>query len=270
MTTSNAYYHSKLGVRFYDLFTGDAGRTGPVKGDVDFYLACAQQFGGPILEAGVGTGRVLWPLAAAGFHITGIDLSSDMLTIARANGERESASTRDRVRLHQMDMTSFDLKESFMLAIVPFRAFQHLTLAEQPRRALECIKRCLAPGGHLVVDLFDPRLEYCIQDAPALMPIKRVEDPTTGHTVIRRVVNRVGDPMHQVITEHFLFEEVDSTGRVVDSEETEWSLRWATRHEMHYLFELIGLEVIAEYSDFLRSPPAYGTEQVWLVRKTKG
>jgi hypothetical protein len=40
----NAYYHSKLGVRFYDFFSGDAGRNGPVKGDVDFFIDCARQF----------------------------------------------------------------------------------------------------------------------------------------------------------------------------------------------------------------------------------
>jgi hypothetical protein len=44
-----AYYHSKLGVRFYDLFSGDAGRNGPVKGDVDFFVDCARQFGGLVL-----------------------------------------------------------------------------------------------------------------------------------------------------------------------------------------------------------------------------
>jgi len=57
-------------------------------------------------------------------------------------------------------------------------------------------------------------------------------------------------------------EELDGKGRAVESEETEWSLRWATRQEMRYLFELTGFEMIAEFSDFLRSPPAYGTEQL--------
>jgi len=41
----------------------------------------------------------------------------------------------------------------------------------------------------------------------------------------------------------------------------------ATRQEMRYLFELTGFEVIAEYSDFFRAPPAYGKDQLWIVRK---
>jgi len=34
-----------------------------------------------------------------------------------------------------------------------------------------------------------------------------------------------------------------------------------------HLFELTGFEVIAEYSDFFRAPPAYGKDQLWIVRK---
>ena len=44
------------------------------------------------------------------------------------------------------------------------------------------------------------------------------------------------------------------------------TLRWTHRQEMRYLFELTGFEVEAEYSDFHRSPPAYGREQIWLAR----
>jgi hypothetical protein len=36
---------------------------------------------------------------------------------------------------------------------------------------------------------------------------------------------------------------------------------------MHYLFELTGFEFVAEYSDFFRSPPVYGAEQLWIVKK---
>jgi len=64
----NAYYQSELGVRFYDLFTGDAHDNGPVKGDVSFYIECAREFGGLVLELATGTGRVLWPIARAGFE----------------------------------------------------------------------------------------------------------------------------------------------------------------------------------------------------------
>ncbi len=46
-------------------------------------------------------------------------------------------------------------------------------------------------------------------------------------------------------------------------------MSWIYRREMRYLFELTGFEVLAEYSDFAKSPPAYGKEQIWVARKPK-
>ena len=48
-TDSNAFYLSNLGVRSYDLFNEGADQNGPVRGDIDFYVSCAREFGGPIL-----------------------------------------------------------------------------------------------------------------------------------------------------------------------------------------------------------------------------
>jgi SAM-dependent methyltransferase len=263
----NAYYQSKLGVAFYDAFTREAHDNGPVKGDLAFYVECAREFGGPVLELATGTGRVLWPIAAAGFEIVGIDTSDVMLALARAKAAAETPEVRGRVRLHRLDMTSFHLDQSFRLAIVPFRAFQHLTTPVQQRLALRCVHRSLVPGGHFVIDLFDPRLEYCAPDVPSPNPERSVKDLNTGHTVVRRVLERINDPVRQLVTETYRIEELDEDGITLASEESSWTLRWATRQEMRYLFELTGFEVIAEYSDFFRSPPAYGKDQLWILRK---
>ena len=71
MSDPNAYYPGGLGVEMYDLFTG----FGLLEGDVEFYLDCAARYGGPVLELGAGTGRVLVPLAAAGHEIVGVERS---------------------------------------------------------------------------------------------------------------------------------------------------------------------------------------------------
>jgi hypothetical protein len=168
-----------------------------------------------------------------------------------------------------MDMASFELGEVFRLAIVPFRAFHHLTLPNQQRRALDCINRSLVSGGHLLIDLLDPQLDYCVPGAPPPIPERRITDPGSGRTVIRKVIERINDPVHQMFTKRFRIEELDEQGRSLNSEETSWSFKWSTRQEMRYLFELTGFKVVAEYSDFLRSPPTYGGEQLWLVRKVK-
>ena len=89
------------------------------------------------------------------------------------------------------------------------------------------------------------------------------------YTVIRKVIHRNNDPVRQLFNERFCITELDEHGKVLDSEKTSWSFKWATRQEMRYLFELAGFEVVVEYSDFFRSPPAYGAEQILVVRKVK-
>lgn len=51
------------------------------RADVDFFVEAAIESGGPVLEIGCGTGRVLIPTARAGVEITGLDLSPHMLEI---------------------------------------------------------------------------------------------------------------------------------------------------------------------------------------------
>jgi len=50
--------------------------------DVAFFVDAARESGGPVLEVGCGTGRVLIPTAHAGIDITGLDRSTHMLAVA--------------------------------------------------------------------------------------------------------------------------------------------------------------------------------------------
>ena len=51
--------------------------------DVPFYVDEAVRSGGPVLELGVGTGRIAVPIGAAGVRVVGVDLSAGMLEVAR-------------------------------------------------------------------------------------------------------------------------------------------------------------------------------------------
>src|SRR6266511_5941338 len=70
--------------------------------DVPFYTALAGGAGGPVLELGCGTGRVLVPCAAAAGAAVGVDVSPSML--ARAAAAVAAAGLGDRIELHRGDM----------------------------------------------------------------------------------------------------------------------------------------------------------------------
>ena len=105
-----------LGADFYDHYTPG------MSGDVRFYVEEAQKAGGPILELACGTGRATIPIAQAGLNIVGVDLSGDMLSIARDKISTLSQETQSRIQLVEGDMRSFYLDdeegEKFKMAMI--------------------------------------------------------------------------------------------------------------------------------------------------------
>jgi hypothetical protein len=120
----------------------------------------------------------------------------------------------------------------------------------------------------LIIDIFDPRLDLLTEDRfkPSRV-IPSFRNPRTGHTVSIDQLERRNDHVQQRLVERWRFSETTDDGRIVRDEEETLELRWIYRYEMRYLFELAGFAVENEWSDFQCSPPAYGREQIWMVRK---
>lgn len=99
--------------------------------DIPFYLQHARQCGSPILELACGTGRVLIPLAKAGFEMYGVDFSENMLAVCHRKVMENGVA--DRVHLSRADMASFDLpRKDFAFVYIPVRSFMHLfTMADR-------------------------------------------------------------------------------------------------------------------------------------------
>ena len=93
--------------------------------------------------------------------------------------------------------------------------------------------------------------------------------PERGTTVRVMVIDEDTDPVTQILTEVWRFVEIDESGEVVRDERERLHLRWLYRYETHHLLRLSGFEIVAEYSDFDRSPPAYGAEQIWVARPSR-
>jgi SAM-dependent methyltransferase len=262
VTVEGAFYQREgLLVEAYDALQPDLG-------DVPFYAELARETGGPILELACGTGRVLWPLAEAGFEVVGLDRSRPMLRRAEAKRTEHAPEVAARVRLVGGDMTSFRLEERFGLVFIAFRSFQALLTPQDEREALRRVHEHLRPGGRLALHVFDPRLEWCV--AGEVEPPFRGRTgamPDTGHEVRIDVMTHVNDPLRQVLTERWRLREIDASGTVRREEEEVLQMRWLYRWEVHYLLECCGFRVEAEYADFEKSPPAYGGDQIWVARR---
>jgi len=74
--------------------------------DVEVHLALAARFGGPVLELACGSGRLLAPVAQAGFRATGVDSSSAMLENGSRAPAMASSASSPRPRLGPLGVSA--------------------------------------------------------------------------------------------------------------------------------------------------------------------
>lgn len=149
------YYDMVYGVRTADLaFYGDA------------YVAAAA----PVLELAVGSGRVARPAVARGARVVGLDLNQGMLRRAEAPGLM-------RVR---GDMRALPFATRFPVISAPFNALQHLCTDADLDACLAGVRRCLAPDGRFMFDVFLPDAAWFARDPAQWYDGGRYQHPTHG------------------------------------------------------------------------------------------
>ncbi|MCP4709499.1 MAG: class I SAM-dependent methyltransferase [Planctomycetes bacterium] len=186
---------------FYDHVVSYKGRK-----DIDFFMEIARGSGGPVLEIGCGTGRVLTPIARAGIEIVGLDLAASMIAVCQKKLAQEPETVQSNVTLVQGDMRNFDLQRTFNLVTLPFRPFEELTTVEDQLDCLKSVNRHLDMGGRLILDLFNADLPHLASDS-CLVEGKE-EPPFTmpdGRTVVRKQRIRSRDWFNQVNDIEFIY-----------------------------------------------------------------
>jgi SAM-dependent methyltransferase len=248
--------YGALTARLYDAAYAALSRR---RGDRAFYRALAREAGGPVLELGCGTGRVLLDVAAEGLPCTGLDSSQAMLDALRARPGGAG------VRLVRAALQDFDLGEArFQLIYAAFRVFQHLYTAADQLACLACVRRHLAPGGLLAFDVFNPRLERIALGAEPEIEDLRFQTPE-GVPVVRYATVLGRDPVEQVQRLRFRYEQRAGDERPPVSESIELRMRWYHRFELEHLLARAGFDDVVIYGDFDRSPARAGCPEYVVV-----
>ena len=226
--------------RFYDL---DDGR---LTEDIPLFLGFAQKTGGPILDLGVGSARLAIPLARAGFNVTGVDISSEMLAIGRERIAAEGLD--DHIQLIQADYRAPGLEpDAFPLAICGYNAFLHLIDGQEQMQALGAWRALLRPGGLLVIDVENPQLE-ALAGLPEDIELEEVlVDEKTGRAV-RKYTSAWADLPDQVLYLRRVYETDD--GRW----ETSFRVRILFQRELNLLLACAGYDALRFYGDYDLSP----------------
>ena len=116
------------------------------------------QDGGELLDIGTGTGRMLEILAGRADRCHGVDISREMLAVARANLERAGLSN---CALRHADMYKLPYQAN---AFATVTIHQVLHFADSPERAVGEAARVLKPGGRLLVADFAPHGVESLRD----------------------------------------------------------------------------------------------------------
>ena len=213
--------------------------------DVSFYVDEALGAGGPLVELGVGTGRIAIPCALAGARVIGVDSSRGMLEVCAQRGRE--AGVDELLDLRLGDLRRPPVDERVPLVICPFRAYLHLPDDEQRLEALRAAHRLLLPDGKLVFDVFTPSRED-------------VEE-THGRWLEREpgIHERADwDLEAQTLT-------LSVRGPQGESSMVLW---WLEPERWQALLAEAGFAVEACYGWFDRRPFAGGEDTVWIGRRT--
>jgi ubiquinone/menaquinone biosynthesis C-methylase UbiE len=159
----------------YDLVMGASASGDPL----DFYRRQIAQYGEPVLELACGSGRLTIPLANEGVNITGMDISEDMLHLAKLKASKSGAS----LRFLQGDMRSFDLGEKFQFIFIPAQSLSHLQVREEIEDCFACVRRHLAGEGRFLIELFNSSVSMLARETDRRYPVGQYVDPNAGSQV---------------------------------------------------------------------------------------
>lgn len=239
------YEYRDLMAQTWDLFRGDTSQWE----DRFFFLDFIRQVGGPVLDVGCGTGRLLLDYLQQGVDIHGADNSPDMLALCR----KKAAQLGLNPTLFQQPMEELSLPCQYRIILVPSSSFQLVTDPILARHAMQRFYQHLEPGGILIMPFMiiwkngDPLQTDWSQTAEKT----RLEDGA----LVRRWSRARYDPLNQLEHTEDRYE-ISINGELIASEHHSRSpaTRWYSQGEALDLYLDIGLTQLQVFSEFSREP----------------
>lgn len=234
--------------------------------DVAFYVAQAREAGGPVLEYGIGNGRIALPIARHGVSVVGVDHSGPMLADLRRRLRGEPRDVRRLVRVVRGDMRSVSLGRKFPLVVATFNTVLHLYERADIEQFFACVRAHLAPAGRFVVDLAVPAASDLARDPAQPFHAPRFRHPTAG-VLVRNRERFDYDPIRQVL---FVAMEFEPVGDPAASWMTPLAHRQFFPQEWEALLHYNGFDVIRVEGDFIGGPLTRESDvMVWHTRRRR-
>jgi SAM-dependent methyltransferase len=191
--------------------------------------------GGPVLELGVGTGRVAIPLAQRGLSVHGIEASSRMIGKLRAKPGGEA------IVVHQGDFSEFDIGTHYSMVYVVFSTFFALLTQEAQIRCFESVARAMKDDGRFVI-------EVSVPDVASFSRGQNIATRTLAGDHVRFDAS-IHDPVNQRVDVTHVIVTPDGRARFHP-----FRIRYAWPSELDLMARLAGLELQSRWSDWNGAP----------------
>lgn len=203
-----------------------------------------------LLDIGCGTGTLALMLHKAGYAVSGIDLSEEMLAIASARMEDEKVS----MPLYAMSMDELDGFSELDVAIIPIDSINYV---KEQQNVLETLKRVfdsLREGGQLFFDVHSLfKMDDIFLDGPFTY-----DDGETSYVWHTEPGEEPHSVYHQmtffVLTEGGLYERFD---------EEHYQRTFAYEQYVTWLKE-IGFSHVEVTADWMPTQPADESERIFI------
>ncbi|OXM14435.1 class I SAM-dependent methyltransferase [Paenibacillus herberti] len=231
-------YYGELCTEVYDL-TKKIGQS--FDGDIEYYRDRLKHCKGRILEAMVGSGRVIIPLLESGLIVDGVDYSPKMLASCRQHCEDRGLAAQ----FYEADLQELSLPDKYEAIIIPGGSF---LLIEQREMSLNVLRRFyehLQPGGRLILDLFlpDPNFECGPFGGASTFNLPNGDIITMEGKLVE------ADLYHQYKVSYLKYEKWRN-GALIQTELQRFALRWYGVEEFKLILENIGFSDVNVSADF--------------------
>ncbi|RFU64696.1 class I SAM-dependent methyltransferase [Peribacillus glennii] len=251
-------YYGELSTEVYD-FTKRVGQS--LGGDIEYYREILKNCKGRILEAMVGSGRVIIPLLESGLQVDGVDYSPEMLASCRRRCEKRGL----KPNLFESDLKELSLPNKYEVIIIPAGSF---LLIEKREESIEVLKRLyehLEPGGKIILDLFLPDHNF---EVGGRFEGTSVFNLPNGDTITmeEKLVEADLFNQHKV---SFLKYEKWRAGKLIQSELQRFALRWYGVEEFKLVLESIGFSDVMVSADFENGKQPTNSKQTFAYEAVK-
>lgn len=239
MTSSHASDPSTYGRSFADVYDSWYANSFDTDGAVDSLTRLAAT--GPVLELGVGTGRLALPLAKTGLRVVGLDASSEMLSMLQlADPSSSVIPVLGDMADIENSLSDAEIADAFSLIFCAFNTLLNLGSFDALTRCLRGSRERLLPEGRVVIEAFVP-IDQSAIPAISLTPARVTSDAAV---FIETTFNASTSQLHG---RHI---EVHPGSVVVRP----WSVLICGTNELDSAAETAGLVLTERFSDWTGTP----------------